>query len=335
MALGLMPYMASMIISMLAFAIIGKEMRSRVSPRKRERLSFILTVIIALIQARSRADELTYVQNAPDLIFVKAVVIIEMVAMAVALQCVLMWNQKRGLGGMMPVMIVNLIDTLIRSLAGVDLESIQMLLFITFVGVVVTLIMEIYLVKIPVQRVSIHNEYADKNYIAYKLNPIGLMPIMFATAIFTLLKLLFELINNLLPNVTLESILQVMDLSQPVGVLIYLGVVLLLTLSFAMLMLSPGSAAEDLQKGGDSIVGVYAGKPTARFLRLRLLAISLLSAFVMIVFMGLSLMQALNGTVATQIAMLPSTAMMLVSFFCTIVIEISSYRRFDSYKPFI
>ena len=48
----------------------------------------------------------------------------------------------------------------------------------------VVLTMESIIIRIPVQRVSIHNTYADKSYIALKLDPIGVMPVMFAVSFF-------------------------------------------------------------------------------------------------------------------------------------------------------
>ena len=46
--------------------------------------------------------------------------------------------------------------------------------------IIVTLVMEGGEKRIPMQRISIHNIYADKNYLAIKLNPVGIMPVMFA-----------------------------------------------------------------------------------------------------------------------------------------------------------
>ena len=44
--------------------------------------------------------------------------------------------------------------------------------------------MEMHEKKIPLQRVSVHNVHADKNYLAIKYNPVGFMALMFGSAIF-------------------------------------------------------------------------------------------------------------------------------------------------------
>lgn len=51
-----------------------------------------------------------------------------------------------------------------------------------------------------VQRISIHNIYADKNYMAIKLNPIGVMPAMFSMAFFMVPQLLISLFIMVFPE---------------------------------------------------------------------------------------------------------------------------------------
>ena len=115
----------------------------------------------------------------------------------------------------------------------------------------------------------------------------------------------------------------------------YLCIVFLLTVVFSFIMLSPGEMAEQLQKGGDSIVGVYAGKKTKWYLRRKLLALSTISGGMLSLLMGISLSISLRGKMASDLAMLPSTAMILVGLACTLYQEVKTYWRFDSYKSFI
>ena len=56
--------------------------------------------------------------------------------------------------------------------------------------------------RIPVQRISIHNIYADKNYMAIKLNPIGVMPAMFSAAAFMIPTLIITALTWAFPENT-------------------------------------------------------------------------------------------------------------------------------------
>ena len=74
---------------------------------------------------------------------------------------------------------------------------------ISIVIMVVVIIMENAEKRIPVQRVSIHSIYADKNYMAIKLNPIGVMPVMFCSAVFMLLQIFLYFKHNGAPTIIL------------------------------------------------------------------------------------------------------------------------------------
>ena len=200
----------------------------------------------------------------------------------------------------------------------------------------VILIMENVMIRIPVQRVSIHNVYAEKSYIAFKLDPIGVMPVMFAVSFFMIPQLIvrFLLILNE-DNVTLKLINERMNLTNLSGAAIYLGIIFALNIIFSFIMLSPGEMAEQLQKGGDSIVGVYAGKRTKRYLRRKLLILSVFSGFVLCFLMGIPLNMSLRGEIPSDLALMPATAMILIGIICPLYQEVKAYGKFDSYSFFI
>ena len=104
---------------------------------------------------------------------------------------------------------------------------------------------------------------------------------------------------------------------------------------FSFIMLSPGEMAEQLQKGGDSIVGVYAGKRTKRYLRRKLLILSVFSGFVLCFLMGIPLNMSLRGEIPSDLALMPATAMILIGIICPLYQEVKAYGKFDSYSFFI
>ena len=200
----------------------------------------------------------------------------------------------------------------------------------------ITLLIENVELHIPVQRVSIHNIYADKNYIAFKLNPIGVMPVMFSSSIFILVKYIFYALGGIFKDSTfLLNLNANMDLTSKTGVNTYLIIVFLFTIIFSFAMLAPSDMADNLQKGGDSIVGVYAGRDTKRYFFLAILLLSVVSGVVLASCMALSLYLSLLGNVSSDLATLPSSIMILVSVLSNILSEAYSYYKLDMYKFFI
>lgn len=77
-----------------------------------------------------------------------------------------------------------------------------------------------------------------------------------------------------------------MRLTSPLGIVVYMVIICLLTIIFSMVMLSPGRTADDLLKSGDSIQDIYAGKPTKRYLIGTVLSFSVISSIIICICQG-------------------------------------------------
>lgn len=334
-ALGIMPYIASNLIIWIFMAIRGGKSRLLISPQKVERITMILMLIIAAVSAISRAEELAFTSSHIHVRILRIIAASEMVAGAFVMYKIANLNREHGIGGQSIIVLVNILDNLLSTILSYPWQQLQKPVILCLVTAVITLIMENVIICIPVQRVSIHNIYADKSYIAYKLDPIGIMPVMFAVSFFMIPKLI---VNFLLlmdkDNQTLQLIYEKLDLTNIVGAGIYLGIILTLNILFSFIMLTPGETARQLQRTGDSIVGVYAGKKTKWYLRSKLLLLALFSGVILCLFMGLSLGLALMGEIPPSLALFPATVMILVGILCPIFREIKAYWQFDSYSFF-
>ena len=335
-ALGIMPYITATLLIWIFMAVKGAEFRARFSPQKTERYTLIFMIFIAASFAISRADELVFKESALDPQVLRAIAVLEMTIGAIIIYRMAFLNKERGIGGQTPLILVNVLDNLFSTIRRFPWEEISKLLVLCLVMAGVILIMENVMIRIPVQRVSIHNVYAEKSYIAFKLDPIGVMPVMFAVSFFMIPQLIvrFLLILNE-DNVTLKLINERMNLTNLSGIAIYLGIIFALNIIFSFIMLSPGEMAEQLQKGGDSIVGVYAGKRTKRYLRRKLLILSVFSGFVLCFLMGIPLNMSLRGEIPSDLALMPATAMILIGIICPLYQEVKAYGKFDSYSFFI
>lgn len=335
-ALGIMPYITATLLIWIFMAVKGAEFRARFSPQKTERYTLIFMIFIAASFAISRADELVFKESALDPQVLRAIAVLEMTIGAIIIYRMAFLNKERGIGGQTPLILVNVLDNLFSTIRRFPWEEISKLLVLCLVMAGVILIMENVMIRIPVQRVSIHNVYAEKSYIAFKFDPIGVMPVMFAVSFFMIPQLIvrFLLILNE-DNVTLKLINERMNLTNLSGAAIYLGIIFALNIIFSFIMLSPGEMAEQLQKGGDSIVGVYAGKRTKRYLRRKLLILSVFSGFVLCFLMGIPLNMSLRGEIPSDLALMPATAMILIGIICPLYQEVKAYGKFDSYSFFI
>ena len=335
-ALGIMPYITSTLLMWIFMAIRGAEFRARFSPQKLERVTLVLMTAIAVTSAMSRADSLVFKESGVDIQILKTIAVLEMTTGAIIIHKMAGVNKERGIGGQTPIILVNVLDNLASTIQRFTWAELYKPVILWLIMAAVILTMENILIRIPVQRVSIHNIYADKSYIALKLDPIGVMPVMFAVSFFMIPQLIVRFFLLFYENnPTLNIIYGKLNLTTAEGAAIYLGIIFTLNMLFSFIMLAPGDMADQLQKSGDSIVGIYAGKKTKRYLRRKLLLLTFFSGCVLCLLMGISLGLSLKGEISSELALFPATAMILTGILCPLYREIKAYRKFDSYSFFI
>jgi len=335
-ALGIMPSIMSNLIMWIFVSVRGTEFKSRLSPQKMERCTLVLMLVIAVASAVSSAGDLVFRESRFDAQILRVIAVIEMLAGVCVIYGMVSLNKERGIGGQTPIILVNIVDNLISTVQRVTWQELQRPVCLCLVMAGVILIMENVMIRIPVQRVSIHSMYADKSYIAFKLDPIGVMPVMFAASFFMILRLIvrFCLFINA-DSPTLQLISENLDMSSMTGAAVYLGIIFTLNIAFSFMMLTPGEMAEHLQRAGDSIVNVYAGQKTKWYLRTKLLLLAFLSGGILCLMMGISLGLSLTGQISPELAMFPATGMILVGIVYPLYREVKAYWNFDSYSFFI
>ena len=335
-ALGIMPYITSTMTMWIFMAIRGAQFRARLSPQKLERITLMLMTGIAVIWAISRADGLVFLESDMDIQTLKAIAVLEMTAGAVVIHKMAGTNKEKGIGGQTPLILVNVLDNLVSTIQRFTWTELYKPVLLCLIMAAVILVMEHSLIRIPIQRVSIHNLYADKSYIALKPDPIGVMPVMFAVSFFMVPQLVIRFLLLIYDhNPALQFLNENLNLTTSIGVVIYLGIIFALNTIFSFIMLTPGDMAEQLQKSGDSIVGVYAGKKTKRYLRRKLLLLTFFSGCVLCLLMGTSLGLSLRGEISSDLALFPATAAILTGILCPLYREVKAYGKFDSYSFFI
>lgn len=333
-ALGIFPFMISSLVVQIAMAARKLFVKTGISPKTMGRISVMVTLAVAILQAFDQIEKLQFDTAGQALGMTKLLAGVEMVSGAMLILWLSGRNGRYGIGGRMAFGLVNILERILSILEKYNLQNLVLPLIIAFVMMVATVIMENAEMRIPVQRVSIHNIYADKNYMAVKLNPVGVMPMMFTSAVFMLPRLVLSLLVYLFPwNGGVIWLVTNMTLSEPFGIAVYVVCEYLLTIGLAMLMISPTDITEQFLKSGDSIVNLHAGQDTRRYLRKTVGIISFFSATVMGAFVALPLILQMEGKVDGTLAVLPVSVMMMTSFWCNIFRELVSIHKYDSCQP--
>ncbi len=245
-------------------------------------------------------------------------------------------NKKHGIGGTTPIIFFNISRSIVDMIRKGELDRNVPVIIFCIILVILILFFEYYIIKIPLQRVSIHNIHADQNYLAFKLNPIGMLPVMFATALFIVGKNIIDFLAYTFPNDPyITRLADNFIMTKKEGAIIFVSIIVILAIGFSYVILSPTEVSKNLMKSGDSIIGIPSGKPTRRYLRRILFLLSLNSGFVEGTCVGISLWLVISNLVPETAAMMPMNLMLVASFVVSIFQEIKSYRLYDAYSFFL
>ena len=333
MSLGISPYITSGLIVMVLMAFRSKEAKARTSPMLQTRLIVAITFIVSLIQAIDTSSNLYYVEKN---LMNQLVCVFELMAGASLVQYLVMVNKQYGIGNAMPIIFINMLESLFTSFKGASIENLQIPLILSILAAMFMIFMELSEKHIPLQRVSVHNEYSEKDFLSIKYNPVGFMAILFSSIVFMLPRLICQFIYIFVKdNSTLIWVLENLNMQKTFGTVIYILTLFILTIVLSFLFVNPKEISENFLQNGDSIVDIPAGKPTIRYLSKYVLLFSFFSACISCGFLGVSLYMQLQGIVPAQLAMVPSTIMMSTGIFISFYTELRAYHDFDSYKRFI
>ncbi len=293
-ALGIGPYItASIIMQLLAVVIPHLEHLQKdegdAGRRKISQYTRFFTVILSVFQSVIFMAYLMKLPGSlmsgvnPALLFASGVVSLTAGAIFVMWLAELMTEKGVGNGGSLLIFIgilsripiyIGTTATLVAPDTSKQL-SLLVLLAIFFATIVMIVIMQEAMRKIII--VNARRQVGNKvyggvsSYIPFKLNPGGVMPIIFAVAILlfptTILSLLGQ--ANIAPGVfkTVITFLsnELLNPNKLPYYAIYLFLIISLTFFYASIMpnMQPKDIANNLKKYGSSIPGIKPGKPTA------------------------------------------------------------------------
>lgn len=334
-ALGISPYMVASIFSSTIVSLRKNDSKGNISPVLINRVTIAIALFVAFIQGYLRVQELHFIYDGIMGALARTVALIEMVTGALLILWLSGRNKKYGIGGQTALIFVNVILSVISICEGKPVIDLVIPIIVSYLAMLIIIVMENAEKRIPVQRISIHNIYSDKNYLAIKLNPIGIMPVMFATAFFTIPQMVFRLLASFVKNESLQRISTEMNLQYKLGVVSYVITLFIISVFFIFIFVNPRDISEQMLKSGDSIVNIHAGRDTKRYIIFSLLKISIISSLIMCACIGFPMMLRLVGIMDNELTMLPSTVMILTGIWSSLYQELTAVRKLDSYRPFI
>jgi len=287
-ALGIMPYISAAIIMQLLTSMIPTLERYQKEEGdygrwKITQYTRYLTIAIATFQSMALSIWISNIHTptGEPIITENPIFFIFMTTVIITTGTVfLMWLGEKitefGIGNgisviIMASIVVNIPNAVIRTYELLKAGDLSILKVATTVIVIILVVAGIIYIqeaerRIPIQytRRNIGIPTGQATYIPFKLNPAGVIPIIFAVAI-----LMFPAtIANFFANKSeiARTIATILTPQSYIYFVLYIGLIIFFTYFYTAIIVNPKDIADNLRKSGAFIPGIRAGTQTAEYL---------------------------------------------------------------------
>ena len=334
-ALGVTPYItAQIVIQLLSADIIPyfSELTKQggVGRKKLDQITRIAAIVLAFLQGYLYSY--AYIGNGSAMDYMLYSLILT------AGTAFLMWIgdqiTQKGLGnGISLIIMAGIISVLPHMFESLWIELIPqgfigIVSFIAFILVFVAIIVGVIFVESAERRLPI--QYANKstsmlgkqNYIPFKLNSAGVMPVIFATALLSIPQILGSVFKSKAGFASFVK--KYLTYNMGTGLIIYIILILAFAYFYTFMQLKPKELAENLSQNGGYIPGIRPGKETTDYVNGVLKRITVVGAVFLTVLAILPILFDKVLTLKTPIS-ISGTGLLIV-----VGVALETYKQLES-----
>lgn len=230
-----------------------------------------------------------------------------------------------GILGNIPSIVLQFMSAYNRYLAKNDLTTywqyLAVIMVVLLTVIVLCIVANKKVFKLPIHSAS-NSQYIEAHYFPIKLLASSVMPVIFASMIMSVLKIVndFKNLNWTWTSYTTKT-----------GFVVYIVVIMLMTFIYNSIEVNGDTLQDDLSKGSMYILGV---RPTqsAKVIRKKLFKINLIGAPVLAFIAGLSLAVAVFTPIDFAASINGLSVLILVGTFQEIIYQIKGLTQKTNYK---
>lgn len=296
-AVGIMPYItASIVIQLLQMDVVPTltEWRNQgaVGKQKLKRLTFISTVIIAIIQSLGMSFGFNKIY--PGLIQNESLGVYLLIALILTLGTVTLvimgeYIDKRGIGkGISMIILSGILMSLPNNLAmyyDMEFTNVGDALFISIIKTIL-LVMFAYLLlvsiiiinggerRVPIQYATTGKLSMKKSFLPIKLNAAGVIPVIFASALIMMPMTIAELTGGTVSTFVNKYI----SYTSASGMFLYALIIIAFTYFYTFIQMDPKALAKNLQDSGSYVPSIRPGQETESYFQRLLVRLTLVGS---------------------------------------------------------
>lgn len=338
-ALGVSPYItASIITQLLQMDIIPyfKELKEEgyTGRQKINRITRYLGIIFAFIQGYILT--IVYMKGMSSLDILKTTVVMT------AGTCFLLWLgdqvTTKGIGNgisllimagiiqSMPSMFVTAFQSLVTS--GSYSTVVGSLLFALFVIVYIFIILGVVFIQLAERRIPIqysnrtNSAYgAQTSYLPIKLNPAGVMPVIFAQTLLAIPTTIVALVGN---DAAKNFVNNYIVYTSPTGFILYVILILFFGYFYTFMEMNPEEMSKNLNKNGGYIPGVRPGADTTDYISKVIGRLTIVGSIFLVIIAGLPIIFSKFSGLPSSVT-IGGTGLLIV-----VGVAIETYKQLES-----
>lgn len=288
-AMGIMPYItASIIVQLLQMDVVKKftewSKQGEAGRKKSAQFTRYFAIILAFIQSIAMSYGFNRMYGG-SLINDEGVLTYLVIAIVLtAGTAFLLWLgeqiTEKGVGNGISIIIfagiVAGLPTTVNQIYAQQFENAGEQMFINIIKMALVVIAALLIVvgviyfqqadrKIPIQysKGTSATRGAQQSHLPLKVNAAGVIPVIFAVAFIVTPRTIASLFGE---SDTATFIANTFDYSKPVGMIIYVALIVAFTYFYAFVQVNPEKVADNLKKQGAYIPGIRPGKSTESYL---------------------------------------------------------------------
>ena len=339
-ALGVMPYItASIIIQILAMDIIPylSELKNQGGTGRNQlnKITRICGIALAFIQGY--VYSFAFLGSAGS-----GILNIDYLQFALVLTagtCLLLWIgdqiTAKGIGnGISLIIMAGIISSMPTMFATAFKELTSnssitgILLFILYVLVYVAILLGVVYTENAERRINV--QYANKsntsfggrqNYIPFKLNSSGVMPVIFSSALISIPSFIATFVKN---EAFTNFVNKYLTMTSPTGFSLYIILIFVFAYFYTFMQIKPSEMSENLNKNGGYIPGVRPGKETTLYISDVISKITIVGALFLAILAGIPVIFGLFSGLSSNVT-IGGTGLLIV-----VGVALETYKQLES-----
>lgn len=246
--------------------------------------------------------------------------------------CLLLWigdqMTAKGIGNGTSMIIMAGIIANLPTMFRTAFAEMNIVLFIIYVLVYIGIIIGVIYVESAERRIQI--QYANKsnssyggnqNYIPFKLNSAGVIPVIFASTLISIPSFIAALVKN---DAFTSFINKWIAMTTPTGFVLYIALIFLFAYFYTFMQIKPKETSDNLNKNGGYIPGIRPGDDTTNYITKVLTRITIVGATFLAILAGIPIIFGVITKLSSNVT-LGGTGLLIV-----VGVVLETYKQLES-----